>query len=124
MDQNRQTTGGRIFLQYELACDGLEAGAEITLPWQVDGVRFELDLPGNRSHQTLPGGLNGLVLQLGAPIAAEGDPLQKAGHFLWQCMVHIWMGWDHLTFFVFRPRPGSDCTSRGGHCPVNLSHRT
>ncbi|GGY45595.1 HupE/UreJ family protein [Parvularcula lutaonensis] len=97
--RGRFVEGQGIRSVYALSCDRpLGPPDAIVLPWRLDGAEFEarLDARTVRTAVTASDGL--LELPLGE---VAGRSLTKlAGDFLYQGVLHIWFGWDHLLFVI------------------------
>lgn len=86
VDVNEVTLGdGRTMLRYRAACDRALRGPDfIRAPWQVDAARLD----------------NGLAIPFRTTGGADRSWTELAPGMLWQGMLHIWLGWDHLAFVL------------------------
>ena len=92
---------GRVLLVVRAVCtQAADRGAVIKAPWTLDGARLSLDRHGAVSSMTLVPGVEGIAIPLGAMQVEERGWLEMAPAMLWQGMVHIWFGWDHLAFVL------------------------
>ena len=96
--ETRQTMAGRSRLLLRFACAGaLPATAVIRLPWPLDGASFRQQ--GGEHVSLLPDD-RGISLPVGASLAGPQPWTALASDYLWQGMVHILTGWDHLAFVL------------------------
>ena len=96
---NRQAFGSKSQLSYQFQCSGpLANAAQIVTPWYLDGARLFLNVEGNNKPVTLKRSLNTMVIPLtiSSPVSLSKSNTIK--RYLWQGMLHIWFGWDHLAF--------------------------
>ena len=98
----RQTFAGRTRLSLGFACAGpLAPDAVVHLPWRLDGA--SLRRPDGDAISVVPQP-RGLDLPLGASLAGPqswtGPWTVVARDFLWQGIIHILTGWDHLAFVL------------------------
>ncbi|WP_235983258.1 HupE/UreJ family protein [Thermaurantiacus tibetensis] len=90
---------GRLALDYRISCaEPLDAGAIITGNWGIDGARFVTIGPSGRFERVLTASDGAMVLPVGELVAAPRGAAELFRAFLWQGMLHIWLGWDHLAF--------------------------
>jgi hypothetical protein len=59
-----------------------------------------VEIAGVRSSTALPRTGEGVVLPIGAARAADRGWTGVAPVMLWQGLLHIWLGWDHLAFVL------------------------
>lgn len=92
---------GRTLLHYRAACDRAPGLRDlIRTPWQVDAARLDHDLAGTPSSATLTPSAGGLVIPFRTAAGADRSWTELAPEMLWQGMLHIWLGWDHLAFVL------------------------
>jgi hypothetical protein len=97
----RQPLADRTRLVYVAACDrSLDRRDVIRTPWQLDAARFTSDLPGVPASRTLLPSAGGIVIPFGATLGRDRSWTEIAPGMLWQGMLHIWSGWDHLAFVL------------------------
>lgn len=97
----QQPNGNQSRIVVSARCDrSLRAGDEIRTPWPLDGARLTLDLGGQREIVTLRRASGGMTLPILAAPRADRSVAELAREFLWQGMLHIWFGWDHLAFVL------------------------
>lgn len=96
--ETRQTLAGRSRLSLRFTCAAaLPATAVIRLPWRLDGASFR---PQGGEHISIPPDDRGISLPVGANLAGPQPWTALASDYLWQGMVHILTGWDHLAFVL------------------------
>jgi hypothetical protein len=95
---DRQTMEGRTRLVLPFACSGpLAQDATVILPWRLDGASLRL---AGGAHINISPEPRHLSLPVGA-VAAGPRPLAAlARDYLWQGIIHILTGWDHLAFVL------------------------
>lgn len=97
---DRQPFGNRTQLLYKINCTtAFDDDAVIRTPWMIDGARLDVVLSDSESFQTtVQRSLGGMSI----PLANVNNIRLTAGEvattYLWQGMLHIWFGWDHLAF--------------------------
>jgi hypothetical protein len=92
---------GRVLLAVSARCTPApDRDAVITAPWALDGARLSLDRHGVTSKLTLMPSGDGIEIPFGIIQAGARGWLEMAPLMLWQGMVHIWIGWDHLAFVL------------------------
>ena len=98
---NQQRLGSNTILSYEFACtDELGDGAEIITPWCLDGANLRVNTQSSNFSLTLKRSLNTMVVPMVQPGALTLSKGQTIKRYLWQGMLHIWFGWDHLAFVL------------------------
>jgi hypothetical protein len=102
VDVNEVILGdGKMLLHYRAVCDRTPGRRDlIRTPWQVDAARLDNDLGGTTSSATLTPSADGLDIPLQATGGADRTWTELAPGMLWQGMLHIWLGWDHLAFVL------------------------
>ncbi|WP_289031870.1 HupE/UreJ family protein [uncultured Paraglaciecola sp.] len=97
----RQSLAYKSQLSYQFVCaSGLSADAEIVTPWYIDGAKLYSSLTASNEPITLKRSLNTVVIPLSNKEQAPLTRLQTVQRYLWQGMLHIWFGWDHLAFVL------------------------
>jgi hypothetical protein len=92
---------GRTLLHYRAACERAPGLRDlIRTPWQVDAARLDHELAGTPSSVTLTPSANGLYIPFRTAGGADRSWTELAPEMLWQGMLHIWLGWDHLAFVL------------------------
>jgi hypothetical protein len=95
---NRQSFGSKSQLSYQFQCSGpLDNSAQIVTPWYLDGARLFLNVEGNNKPVILKR-LNTMVIPLTISSSISLSKTNTIKRYLWQGMLHIWFGWDHLAF--------------------------
>lgn len=93
--------GDRTLLQYRATCHRAPGRRDvIRAPWRLDAVRLESGLAGTAAVSTITPSAEGLVIPFGALDGPDRSWLELAPGMLWQGMLHIWLGWDHLAFVL------------------------
>lgn len=93
--------GGRVTLMVRALCaQPLDRSAVIKTPWRLDAVRLSLgrERPEPGSALRSSGGV--IEIPFGASQAGPRPVLDIAPGMLWQGLLHIWLGWDHLAFVM------------------------
>lgn len=98
----RQSMGNKSLLIYTAECNrSAIQNTVIITPWQLDGARLLLAIDANNSQQiSLKKSYGGMRVPLHVIRSEKQTNLEAAQNFLWQGMLHIWMGWDHITFVL------------------------
>jgi hypothetical protein len=100
-ESRQRPLGNRTQLLYRARCDRpLGRGDVIRAPWRLDGARLTVEIAGARTSAALPRTGEGVVLPIGAARAADRGWAAVAPAMLWQGVLHIWLGWDHLAFVL------------------------
>jgi len=101
-DLRTQAVGGdRTLLQYRAACDHVPGRRDvIRAPWRLDAVRLESNLAGTPAVSTITPSAEGLAIPFGTLDRPDRSWFELAPGMLWQGMLHIWLGWDHLAFVL------------------------
>jgi hypothetical protein len=101
MRAQRQHLGNQAQLVFEARCNR-PLGREdfIATPWRLDGARMLGELDGVPVSTTLPRADGGMKLPVVFGPRADRSFSELAPEFLWQGMLHIWIGWDHLAFVL------------------------
>ncbi|MEP2599991.1 MAG: HupE/UreJ family protein, partial [Paraglaciecola sp.] len=88
-------------LSYQFICTKLlSSDAEIVTPWYIDGAKLYSSLAASKEPITLKRSLNTVVIPLSSDKQVPLTKLQTVQRYLWQGMLHIWFGWDHLAFVL------------------------
>lgn len=96
---NQYQSNEVIIQTYLIDCDeALVSGAIITVPYQVEAAIFELQLGTWQSRTIAANSTAGFQLVLQAGETAVKPLPEIATEYLYQGIVHIWFGWDHLAF--------------------------
>jgi hypothetical protein len=77
-----------------------DRAAVIKAPWPLDGARLSIGAEGVESALMLRPSGGGVEIPFGAIQAGPRQFLQIAPGMLWQGVLHIWLGWDHLAFVM------------------------
>jgi len=97
----QQPIGSQSQVIVSARCEsGLHEGDEITTPWPLDGARLTLDVGGHKASVTLRRASVGMTLPILTAPRDDRSVAELAREFLWQGMLHIWFGWDHLAFVL------------------------
>jgi hypothetical protein len=100
-DARQVDMAGRVLLMVRARCTlPLDRGAIIGAPWPLDGARLSIDRDGVASRQTLRPSGDVIEIPFGAIQAGDRSWVEMAPVMLWQGMLHIWLGWDHLAFVL------------------------
>ncbi len=75
-----------------------QPGATIHAPWRVDAARVRFD--GEIESRTVQATTTGLAIPLNADPALPRPWTVIAPAMLWQGVLHIALGWDHLAFVL------------------------
>lgn len=100
-DLRQVDQGDRVMLMVRARCtEPLDRAAVIKAPWPLDGARLTLGGEGVETGLTL--GPSGGVIEIpfGAIQAGPSGWLEVAPGMLWQGVLHIGFGWDHLAFVM------------------------
>jgi hypothetical protein len=98
---SRQSFGSKSQLGYQFQCSGpLTDTSQIITPWYLDGARLILNSEGNNESLALKRSLNTMIIPLTSSSEVSLSKAQTIKHYLWQGMLHIWFGWDHLAFVL------------------------
>ncbi|MEM1436065.1 MAG: HupE/UreJ family protein [Pseudomonadota bacterium] len=100
-NEQHRTLGERQLLTFEVTCSvsPWQPGMAITLPWAVDGARL-LRRQQGRILTTALRPRNGTITVPLGDDGAQVAGVASLGEGLWQGMVHIAIGWDHLSFVL------------------------
>ncbi len=97
---SRQNSAGQSLLSYDFSCDRpFEEGDKIITPWYLDGATLNFALGKQSFKVVLKRSMDTMQLPL-SPIKAELSKAEVIKRYLWQGMLHIWFGWDHLSFVL------------------------
>jgi len=106
---DRQAFGSKTQLSYEFECtNSLPAIADsasdtppiIATPWYLDGARLLLNIDNVNASVTLKRSLDTMLIPLTDTSEIRLTKAQTIKRYLWQGMLHIWFGWDHLAFVL------------------------
>lgn len=101
VDADRQASPGEVRLSFEIRCDRALVKADvIRTPWALDGATFLSDVMGVRVSRSLAADDAGLILPIGETAAPERAIGEVTADFVWQGILHILTGWDHLAFVL------------------------
>jgi hypothetical protein len=96
--RSRRGFGEGVQLTLRARCASAHAaGWHIHTPWRVDGARLHLALDAPVEFALAPAA-DGLVVPFAAPASAAQPWSRLLPAMLWQGVVHIGIGWDHLAF--------------------------
>lgn len=101
LQRRSESLGASRLLTLSARCSAdpaASADAAIEVRWGIDGARLLLDSGGVPARLTLQP-TQGLIR---IPFRADhSEPsLQRLAPALWQGLLHIWLGWDHLCFVL------------------------
>jgi len=98
----RYRHGDRATQLWRIDCEApLRRGALLTLPYALDAAQFDMELGGERLRRMVPGsGVDRMTLEVDAALPAQRPLRDTATDYLWQGVVHILIGWDHLAFVL------------------------
>jgi hypothetical protein len=92
---------GRVMLVVRALCtQPLDRAAVIKAPWPLDGVRLSIGGEGLESGLMLRSSGGVVEIPFGVIQASPRRFLEIAPGMLWQGLLHIWLGWDHLAFVM------------------------
>lgn len=98
---DRQAAGAIAQYAYLIECPrALRTADVIETPWPVDGATFTTNVMGQQVQRSLPGTADGVTIPVGETSAPVRPFADVATDYLWQGIIHIWMGWDHLAFVL------------------------
>lgn len=98
---SRQSLGKKSQLSYQFECASpLTPEANIVTPWYVDGAKLFSNLYPSNEPMALKRSLNTIVIPLTYEEQIPLTKVQTMTRYLWQGMLHIWFGWDHLAFVL------------------------
>lgn len=94
--------GQRALHSWEIACEApLQRGSRLTLPFALDAVNLQVDIDGWQQRSSVSGtGSYTTALELERAPPARRALRETAAEYLWQGVVHIAAGWDHLAFVL------------------------
>ena len=98
---NQQRFGTNTLFTYDIACEGpLSEDAMIITPWYLDGGKLQVNTRDDQFAITLKRSLNTMEVPMAkaGPLTLSAEETVK--RYLWQGMLHIWFGWDHLAFVL------------------------
>ena len=97
----RAISSDRELLSYHATCERSPQRDDfIVTRWELDAARLLGGLvPASPTRTLLPAG-GGIRIPFDADTADDRSIRQLAAEMLWQGMVHIWFGWDHLAFVL------------------------
>jgi len=96
----QQPFGSKSQLLYKALCPTpFTNDSVINTPWLLDGARLYLSLGQSDPMQiTLNKSYSSMQVPLYIDNLAAQSTFEVLQKFLWQGMIHIWMGWDHIAF--------------------------
>lgn len=99
--ESRQLVGNRARLAFTVECARpLGPADRIATPWRVDGASYTAGAAGSTATSTLSPTEAGVTLPVGLDGARPRPLPDVARDYLWQGIVHILTGWDHLAFVL------------------------
>ncbi|MEM7568198.1 MAG: HupE/UreJ family protein [Pseudomonadota bacterium] len=101
LDFQQRQSSKSLYYTYVLDCpQAFAPDTTLYAPWPVDAVSFSALVEGRSIRRSFPGGITGVYLPVGDAIPQTRSLSESVGHFIWQGIVHIWIGWDHLAFVL------------------------
>ncbi|AGH47642.1 HupE/UreJ family protein [Paraglaciecola psychrophila] len=98
---NRQAFTDKTQLRYDFQCtQHFNQEAAIITPWFIDGAKVLLNIDGQSTSITLKRSLDTTVIPLSHTTELTLSKSETVKRYLWQGMLHIWFGWDHLAFVL------------------------
>ncbi|MFT2092875.1 HupE/UreJ family protein [Paraglaciecola sp. 2405UD69-4] len=98
---DRQTLGNQLQLNYNFSCtQAFNDDASISTPWALDGARLFSANNQDAEPILLSGGNSAMVVPLSKVSTVALTLGQTVQEYIWQGMLHIWFGWDHLAFVL------------------------
>jgi hypothetical protein len=95
--ERRQSAGPRTRMAFRFACDRpLLPNDTIITPWPVDGASYA----ASGTVISLTPTDAGVILPIGLHNAPPRPLVQVARDYVWQGVIHILSGWDHLCFVL------------------------
>lgn len=96
---NQYQSNDVIIHTYLIDCEApLLSGAVIIVPYEVETAIFELQLGAWQSRTIAANSTSGFTLVLQTDERIKKALVEIAQTYLYQGIVHIWFGWDHLAF--------------------------
>lgn len=101
LEESRRTDSGQaVSYFYTFFCPAALDGV-IQTPWRLDGARFINELsPEQADVQNLRPGVLGIDIPLAQTRASPRDLGAIAYTYVYEGVMHIWFGWDHLLFVL------------------------
>lgn len=97
---NRQSSASLTLINYEFVCAEIfSTDDKIITPWYLDGASLTVNLSEESFETTLKRSLQTMEIPLSLTQTAL-SPSAVVKRYLWQGMLHIWFGWDHLAFVL------------------------
>ena len=98
----QQRIGSKTQLIYKAQCsEPFTKQSIIKTPWQLDGAKLFLSFGSNAILQTtLKKSYSSMQVPLYISSLETETKLDISLKYLWQGMIHIWMGWDHISFVL------------------------
>jgi len=79
----------------------MTADSVINTPWHLDGARLLLNIVTNESHQiSLKKSYSTIQIPLYISNLTKESKVAVSIRYLWQGMIHIGLGWDHIAFVL------------------------
>ncbi|WP_339720413.1 HupE/UreJ family protein [uncultured Paraglaciecola sp.] len=98
---NRQAFADKTQLRYDFQCtQAFNQNAAIITPWFIDGAKVLLNIDGQSTSFTLKRSLDTTEIPLNHTTELTLSKSETVKRYLWQGMLHIWFGWDHLAFVL------------------------
>ena len=99
-DSRRTDSVQGVSYFYTFYCPEPPSGV-IQTPWRLDGARFINELsPDPENVQSLRPGPLGIDVPLALAKPPPRDLATSASLYIYEGIVHIWFGWDHLLFVL------------------------
>lgn len=98
---DQQRMGVNTLFIYGIVCSGpLPDDAVIVTPWYLDGGKLQVSTQSHQFATTIRRTLNTMEVPMtqAGPLTLSAQETIK--RYLWQGMLHIWFGWDHLAFVL------------------------
>jgi len=92
---------GRVQLVLGARCSRAPGPGDVIIaPWPLDGARLSIALPGIEASLAITPRAGGLHIPFAEVVEPDRPWTQIAPEMLWQGVLHIWLGWDHLAFVL------------------------
>lgn len=101
IESRQEDQADRVLLVVRARCtQPLDRAAIIRAPWPLDGARLGMGGEGAAPALTLRPRDGVIEIPFGAIRTGPRPFLEIAPGMLWQGLLHIWKGWDHLAFVL------------------------
>jgi hypothetical protein len=98
---NRQAFADKTQLRYDFLCtQPFNQDAAIVTPWFLDGAKVLLNIDSQTTTLALKRNFDATVIPLSHTTELTLSKSETVKRYLWQGMLHIWFGWDHLAFVL------------------------